>query len=260
MIKTHPFAQSVLAFALVVVLETESTSTTITTSSNAMLLSPRIRVGQSYAWTGRIARRNVASSDHGPLEYFSTHTVVYTCLVRSQDKDKFNISRRLKVFVNQKRIADSTRTLVFEQHAQWKLDKPSIMIGNGYEYHSDGTPLRDDPICMFYSVPMYGRPPKTLEIGTSWHFDRAGFSRWCKPCTGTATVTSLDNSRRTVTLRVKTVAPGDRGFNPLLSDMVVADGGVIVSQTDRGEFTTVSAIPKEIGTPNSISVWSLQRH
>lgn len=247
-----------------------------TTSSGALLLSPRIHLGQSFSWKGRLTERVVDSGSvasgtgsakyyRHPFEHFDSRTDIFTCTALTYEGDAFVMSRLVKVFLprtNKKvdpGLESALRKVGLTMDQRWPVLEPksSIILQQGYEFATNWRPLGDDPICMFYSVPMFGVPPATLKVGATWHFDRKSFSAWCKDCTGTTTVTNLDIAKSIVGLRIKMTAPNDSGYNPMVTDMVLADGGVTMSETNRSAFVTASAIPKEIGTPNAIDIWKL---
>jgi len=79
---------------------------------------------------------------------------------------------------------------------------------------------------------MFGEPPPTIEIGSTWTFDRTKFTRFCKTCTGRTTVVTLDTAKGVVGLRSR-LSSGAKGETDDLIDMTVADGGVIIVETHR---------------------------
>jgi hypothetical protein len=74
---------------------------------------------------------------------------------------------------------------------------------------------------------------------------------------GVTTVTSLDVNMGVVGLRVKTTEDNGERTSDLI-DLVVTSGGVVISETERLGYVYVTAIPKDIGTPSGLDVWTLQ--
>jgi hypothetical protein len=265
MISIRAIAQSVLVLAALVTLATAAiaATSTQTTSSKVLLLSPRIQPGQSFTWKGRLTNRGVYHTNRGLVEHFDSRTLLLSCTVLRGSHSAFIVSRKLKVFLPAFRPvleSDPSTVIGTMSPPQTSLqNKPPIIIRNGYEFNTDGPPLNYDPICKFYSVTMFGVPPPTLKIGTSWSFRRTTYFGRVSNVYGTTTVTKLDASKGAISLRIKMTAPHDLGINPYLSDMVITDGGVTTTEAGRGEYVTVSAIHKEIGTPNEVDIWSLQR-
>jgi len=263
MISVRTFAQSVLALVVVVMLTTAAEAATHpTTSSKALLLSPQVHIGERLTWKGRLTNRGVYNTKRGPVEHFDSQTLLVSCTVLRGSRNAFIVLRILKLYLPAFRpILESDPSAVIGTMSPPQtslVTKPPIIIRNGYEFNTDGPPLDYDPICKFYSATMFGVPPPTLKIGTSWRFGRTTYFGRVLNMYGAVTVTKFDATKGVVALRIKFISSRDSGINPYLSDIVVTDGGVIVSETDRGDFVKASAIPKEIGTPNSVLVWSLQ--
>ena len=229
-----------------------------TASSQALLLSPRVQVGKTFRWEGRILERSVESSIHGPFEHFISRRDAYVCTVLRGSPTGFLVSRRVDAFApaHQPWMVDNNGSLSKEPMVD--LPQPSIIIRGGREFETDGPPLNYDPICKFYPVTMFGVPPPTLKNGSTWHFGQTTFFGRTFDVDGMTTVTKLDLTSGTVTLRVKITNDHGRRIGALV-DMVVGDGGEVLSETDRQAYVYVSAIPKEIGTPSWVVVWTLHR-
>ena len=224
-------------------------------SSKALMLTPHIYIGQAFAWKGRISER------HGPTNHYDSRTDIFTCTVIRGNSNTFIVSRQVKVFLPAFRpyqVDDPSKVIATTRPASMGLlPKPPIIIRNGREFNIDGPPLRDDPICMFYSVPMLGVPPSSLKIGDSWTFDRTTTFGSPQDVRGTATVTSLDAATGVLGLRVR-MNWDSKGQTDELIDMVVRDGGVIVAETQR-YLGTASTIPGGVGAPDAIVIWRLIR-
>jgi hypothetical protein len=54
--------------------------------------------------------------------------------------------------------------------------KTIFVLRNGRAYDLKGAPLDNDPICQFYYTQMFGQPPQTLRVGSSWQFSDEGTS------------------------------------------------------------------------------------
>ena len=230
-------------------------------SSAASLLSPHIHLGETFTWQGRLRHRSVENTRHGPIELFDSHTDLISCTVLRGSRNSFVASRRIKVFLPPFR----PHVLAGDPFGPTRpaqvglVPWPSIIIRKGYEFSLDGPPLRYDPICKFYSTTLFGVPPSKLRVGTSWRFGQTTYWGKTSKIDGAVSVTELDPVKGTVTLRIKMIAPHDLGINPYLAQVAIVDGGVIATENDRGEFVTVSAIQKEIGTPSEVDAWRLQR-
>ena len=134
---------------------------------------------------------------------------------------------------------------------------PTVIIRRGREFATDGPPLNYNPICKFYSVPMFGVPPPALKVGTTWQFEHTTFFSPLISVRGTTKVTNLDATKGVVSLRIKMIDSSANKINALI-DLVVSDGGAVASERDRQGYVYVTAIPKEIGTPSAVTVWSLR--
>lgn len=221
----HPSAAAVLiiVFGLSV-----GAAATPPQSSNTLLLHPAIHQGQTFDWDLRIPDPNAP-------HFKQWRTDIFTCNVLKKTSGTFSVSRRVKVYLpafQAHTASDPSRTVGKVRPASiYLLSKPSITIQNGHEFKEDGRPLRNDPICLFYSVPMFGQPPSRLAVGESWNFDR-NFSGWCSACTGTTTVEALNIVGGIVRLRSK-MSYGGKGKVDELIDMTVIDGGVVTVMTER---------------------------
>lgn len=223
-------------------------------SARALLYSLDVRKGQTFTWLGRVTDRWVDSTHRPAVHVFTIHTDEVTCSVVRGRGDDFIASRRVKVTLSGPPLnlppalsADACRVCL--------RTEPSIIFREGREFLTDGPPLREDPGCLFYSIPMYGQPPRNIDIGTTWPVNDHSFTALCKSCSGTTEVTALDPIGHIVGLRVLIRWPGVRRGSQI--DMVVADGGVVTRCTELDDFVTVSAIPKDVGTPNGVLVWRL---
>jgi len=229
-------------------------------SSSELLLSPDVRVGETFFWTWHLRHRYVADTPHGPVEYFTSRADIPECKVTRLERGRFTVSRYFKVFFNQRRLVSGTYQLVPAQYGHWIPSKGEIAIDHGSAYDSNGVVLDEDPLCRFYSVAEYGVPPEFIRVGTKWTFNRTtlwGPNDHGDEVQGTTEVMSLDPSTRSVGLRVTVRDRNDSAIDPFVSVMSIADGGTVVHETDTSEVTLASAIPKEIGTPSEIDTWDL---
>ncbi len=228
-------------------------------SSDDLLLSPQVRVGETFYWIWHLHHRYVADTPHGPVEYFTSRADVPECKVTGLERGRFTISRYFKVFFNQRRLMSGSYQLVPAQYGHWILNKSPIAIDHGNAYDARGALLDNDPLCRFYSVAEYGVPPRLIGVGTKWTFDRT--TMWGPldyQAQGTTEVTSLDPSTRTVGLRVMVSVRGDSGVNPYIAVMSIAKGGIVVHEVDTSAVTEESAIPRLVGTPSEVDTWNLE--
>jgi hypothetical protein len=209
-------------------------------SSQQALLSPHIRRGQILTWFATqthiwprwmLARCRTCGPD--------SHAILLACTVTSDDRNGFALSRRVRPF-----LANQPHTPT--------LEHPPIIIHNGHEFKIDRSPLNADPICMFYSMAMYGSPPPVIKVGTTWHFERPssfGGSR------GTTTVSKLDVKTNTVSLHV-----AESGAGSALINMTISNGGIIERESDQWDSNLESsALPRSIASPTDIISWSAQQ-
>lgn len=257
-----------VAFAVVLTL-TAATSPAPrpTGSSRTLLLSPKIRLGQTFTWIDPIVDR---SGTPGQVlgAYQKNHTDVVTCTALTQEGDAFVLSRRVKVMfpppkpepgptLPPKAIA-ALRALGFGNRGAgpYVLPKPSIIVQHGLEYTTEWRRLDDDPICKFYSASLFGTPPTTLAVGTSWDFDRTAMFGQLRPMQGTTTVTHLDNTKGIVSLRARLTWED----NPMLVDLVVTEGGVIASESYLSTNDVVDPESKRVILEDDQSdLWTLVR-
>lgn len=257
MINTRAFAQIALVLATLVTPSTAAVAATAqSASSKELLLSPRVHAGQSFTWKGRIRARTAVPTNNGWVERFDSRALILTCSILRGGSNAFLVTRQVKVDAGPgKTIAVVRNDSVSNQRIVVE-PKPSIIIRNGREFGTDGPPLNYDPICKFYSVTMFGVPPPTLKVGSTWRFGQTTFVGHVYSVRGTTTVTNLDSRIGSVSLRVKMIDNRESKIVALV-DLVVMGGGAVVSETDRQGYVYVAGIPKEIGTPSYVAVWSL---
>jgi hypothetical protein len=208
--------------------------------SQHALLTPQLRRGEVLTWFATITADmpwNHLCRNCGP----DSHSDLLACSVTDQNQYGFLVTRRVRAF-----LADQPHTPI--------LEHPAIIIGGGHEYKIDGSPLDDDPICLLYSSAMYGKPPKRLNIGTTWRFSRSPNFGYLKGLHGTATVTKLDPKSNSVSLHVS-----ETGAGSALVDMTISDGGVIETESDRWDsHPKYLAVPKTIANPTDTIIWTRQ--
>jgi hypothetical protein len=206
-------------------------------SSRTILLSPHIRLGQSFTWIDHHTSWMAPPSGNGTTQPPVIDTQVVTCTALKQEGDGFVMSRRVKMMFG-------------TPAGKPKLEpKPSMIERHAVEFTTESKPLNDKPVCLFYSVPMYGVPPDRLTVGASWHFDRSSFPHGSKADVGTTTVNSIDSEKGMIGLRVLWLGS--------VTDMVVGDGGVIESEA-HSIISDPSKAPNAHPTLNEIEVWTLQ--
>jgi hypothetical protein len=199
----------------------------------------------------------VENTEHGSVDQYDPSTLAIKCSVARGGSNDFILSRMIFLHIPSLYTESNDATIRKRKFSAQneQLIRTSIIIRHGHEFQLDGPPLGDDPFCKFYSAPMFGIPPATLRVGSSWHFDRKSFVDWCRWCKGTTTVTMLDARARLIALRVRLSGLGGRKIDD--DDIVIRDGGIVQSEFDRAAFADVSAIPKDIGTPSSVASWTL---
>jgi hypothetical protein len=201
-------------------------------ASQHALLTPQVRRGEILTWFGAVD----TWSSFGP----ESRSILLACSVTSQDRNRFTLSRRLRVILPH-RAPSAT------------MERPAIVIGEGHEYKLDGTPLNDEPVCLIYSPTMYGSPPQTLKVGTKWRFTRPLNFGYGAGLHGTATVTRLDPHTDSVSLHI-----AEPGLGSVV-DMTVFDGGIIETESDQSESHRNPYLPQSAsGSGGSLS-WTLQR-
>jgi hypothetical protein len=234
-----------VVFTLLAFLALESPAAAATTSSissKQVLLSPRIYPGQVLTWFGTITsiptRWEVSNCSHcGPNSYSD----IIACSVTGENRLGYTLSRRVRSF-----LANQPHTPT--------LEHPSIIFRSGRAFNTDGTPLNDEPVCMFYSPAMYGSPPATIRVGTSWQFRRPpGFGE-LGGLHGATTVSDIDVKTNMVQLHIVATGVGSG-----LIDMIVSNGGVIESEVDRWDsHLNPKTSPRFISSPTDTSSWSIQ--
>ena len=255
---------SIAALLVTIVLAASATpSGAQTASSSALLLSPHISLNETFVWRVRLYS---SASQSQPATFVSDHTDVITCTALTQEGDAFVMSRRVKVMfpptpkataTSSPEIRAALRDLGLSNPKSTVIEpKPSYIVQRGVDLSTGWRPLNADPICRFYSIPMYGAPPAMITVGTSWHFNRPWYD--CPACIGTTTVTSLDLVRRTVGLRVELPLSQD-DKNPMVTTLSIIDGGVIAVGSDRVDAeneTSTDGPPWRPGFRNDFSLLS----
>jgi hypothetical protein len=212
-------------------------------SSREALLAPHFRVGAVYTWYASVTEvptRWMISrcTNCGP----SSHSYVLACTVTGEDRGAFAFTRRVRAFIP-------------GQPPSPILEHPSISILDGHAFKADGTHLNDDPLCSFYSPELYGTPPTTLAVGTTWRFRRPSNFGYLAGLHGTVIVSNVDAPKDTVSLQISA-----NGAGSVVIDMTVSDGGVIENESDRWDSSsTASASPKFIAQPTDLVILSAQR-
>lgn len=109
--------------------------------------------------------------------------------------------------------------------------KSSIILQRGLVYTTAWESLDDDPLCKFYAVSLFGNPPPSIHVGTTWHFGESANFGSAHSVNGTSTVTRLDAEKDIIALHEIMAWPARNESNPLISDLVVIEGGVIESES-----------------------------
>jgi hypothetical protein len=202
--------------------------------SQHALLAPQLHRGEILTWFGT----GTTWFESTP----SSQAILLACSVTDQDQSLYTLSRRIRVILPKQRPSAT-------------LERPSIAIGYGHEYALDGSPLNDDPICLIYSRTMFGSPPQTLTVGTTWHFSRPQLFSYLPGLRGTATVTKLDPTSDSVSLHIAEIGSGAASV-----DMTVSDGGVIEMEIERWDLRRQSlALPKSIADRSDTISWTRQQ-
>lgn len=196
-----------------------SVADTADSASRELLLDPALRVGQTFQWTNKL------------YENGSLLLLQIRCEVASR-------SAAGSVM----RVAASLNHGAFQVASQY-----GFTFRDGISYGSDGAPLQGDNECFFYSVSKFGVPPESLKVGSTWSFSYpADYHSTLAPnAKGTTTVTELDPSAKTITLKVTYAGSGNvihgtqQTYRESHGTLVVkiANGGVITDQTIQNMLT-----------------------
>lgn len=203
-------------------------------SSQHALFSPQLHRGQVLTWFGSLTSYYLPSNPE-------SHSDLLACSVNDRSQRGFTMARRVRAFLSN------------QPHTP-PMEHPAIIIGDGHEYKLDGSPLNDDPICLVYSPAMFGSPPGTLKVGTTWRFSRSADFGYLRGLRGTATVTNVDPKTNTVSLHI-----GETSIPSVVIDMTVSDGGVIRYERDRWYTHRMSsAPPRTFAELTDTVTWTLQ--
>lgn len=222
-------------------------------TSSPLLLSPHIRLGETFTWALTI--RNGISSVSNPsrIVFDKGRTDVFTCTAVTQEDDAFVMTRRVKVMLRPSpknaattppQVTSAMKSLGFDTSGKtvFLLPKPSFIEERGVDLSTEWRPLNADPICGFYSIAMYGAPPVRIGVATEWRFTRAWTTSDCPTCFGTTTVTAIDSVRKMVSLRVEEFE-SKSDAHPSVTMLSVGSGGIITSLThtknDPGHAVTL---------------------
>jgi hypothetical protein len=233
MFRTGSLAASFAASMVILLFQTPLTAATPESgSSNAMLLSPRLRVGQSVRWIGDIGLWYYEKSSHSNV-HRNMHSIAYTCVVEKKTADSLTMSREVSVFENDHHIpAEVTAT-----NGHWINfhNFPPIVVREGQAFKTDSKPLQDDPLCLIYSTAWFGVPPATLSRGTTWKFITPAWIPSFKQFEhGVVTVKSVDSTTGVTVLSISLHPPTVQTVVERY-DLSIDDGGLIRSETQRSE-------------------------
>jgi hypothetical protein len=190
-----------------------SDADTAVSASRELLLDPALRVGQTFQWTNKL------------YENGSLLLLQIRCEVASRSTAGSVLG-----------VSASLNHSAFQAAPQY-----GFTFRDGISYGSDGAPLKGDNECFFYSVSKFGMPPESLKVGSTWNFSYpADYHSTLAPnAKGTTTVTELDPSAKTITLKVTYAGSGNvmhgsqQTYRESHGTLVVkiANGGVITDQT-----------------------------
>lgn len=194
----------------------------VAVSSQNALLSPHLHRGQIVTWFGIVnpdpEPRRMLSRCTNCRPGLDSRSILLACSVTGLEERGFALTRRVRVFF-------------INQPPSQILDHGPLVFRDGNGYHADGSPLNQDPICLFYARARFGDPPATIRIGSRWRF------QWPAPAgefglTGMTTVRDIDLKTKTVSLRAAANPPYS-----LVIDATVRDGGIIerVSERDHSQ-------------------------
>jgi hypothetical protein len=241
------------SMAVAVLLTGTGAATSQGGASKTLLLSPRVHVGEIFAWNGRITSSHSEKTSGSSTTVSYSHSVAYTCSVLAVAGDSITMSRSVSVFVDDRGLP----VVVGYHHGHWigPSARSPIIIRDGEAFKTDGEPLKGDPMCLFFTVAWFGTPPAKISSGASWRFSQPAWIPGLMPNErGIATVTSLDSTRSAEALHVSLTPPDENQIVERL-DMTITDGGVIDSEVWRSEDTRMPGI----GTVHDVSVWTLKR-
>lgn len=241
MIRIALAALTVLVSSALPATSTSATTTAVqSVSSKALLLSPRMRPGESFTWIGRLV-----GAEEGTLAYNSgrsdvAHSDAITCGAMAVSESSLTLSRQFQDFVYGSLLREAGKD---RGHWSRPSRRPPIVFIAGRAFATTGEPLADDPMCRFYSVAWFGIPPEHLAIGTSWHFSTPAWIPERPADMGTSTVTSLDSRKNILTLHVVLTRPEG---NTIIEkfDMTIVDGGVIAVET-QSNYEGTNVVPSE---------------
>jgi hypothetical protein len=190
---------------------------TVTVSSQKTLLSPQLHRGQIVTWFGIVTEdpepRWMLSRCTNCRPGLDSHSDLLACSVTGIDEHGFALARRVRVFF-------------VNQPPSPIVENGPILFRDGNGYHIDGSPLTQDPLCLFYSRAQFGDPPAAIRIGSKWHF------KWPAPAgvsnlTGITTVRDIDFKTETISMRATANSP-DSWF----IDATVSGGGIIERESE----------------------------
>lgn len=210
-------------------------------SSQQALLSPHIHTGSVLTWYATITDPLQKWEKSSCVNCDVSFGVLLACKVTKTDPHGFTLSRLVRSF-----LANQPHTPT--------VAHPPIVVKQGYEFTTDGSPLNDDPICLTYSRALYGNPPALISVGTTWRLARPRTLRNVGGLSGTVIVTGVDAQSKSVSLHVSEI-----GWNAIVEDISLSDGGIVESERDVvDEHPQHSDLPRQISSPNQIVSWSRQ--
>ena len=199
--------------------EVVAVADTANATSRDLLLDPALRIGQTFRWTNKL------------YENGSLLLLQIRCDVASQSSAGSVM-----------RVSASLNRSTFQAMPQY-----GFTLHEGVSYGPNSAPLQGDSECFFYSVSKFGMPPESLKVGSTWTFSYpADYHSTLAPnAKGTTTVTELDPSAKTITLKVTYAGSGtvthgaQQSYRESHGTLVVkiANGGVITDQTIQNMST-----------------------